>query len=572
MSKRKVIGAVDRIDRRSFVYFSLYSWVNAVFNQYYRKVEVHGLENIPKDAPVIFAPNHQNALMDALIVLFSSPGDTVFLARADLFRKKLLAKALNTLKILPVFRIRDGVEELGKNQEIFDITVGVLHRKHQLCIMPEGNHADKRRLRNLGKGIFRIALKTQEKMGNNPYVKIVPVGLDFSDFVKHYQDLHVVYGKPIEVSEYWDIFVENGPRGMNLLKQRLAEELKPLMIHIETVEYYDMYMGLRTVFNERMREIMGIEGEKLHDRFVADKEMIRRLDALLEQGPAAAGEERKLTGEEREIAGAARELTGEARNLTGEARELTGEEREIAGTARELTGEEQEFTGDKGEEDVGRPESTGEEDMTAGGKLEQQKVGARLEQHPADKVVEHVPHRFDPLREKVEGYMKSLEQMNIRDWVVRSEGYTGVRTAWRWLTLLVTLPVFLYGLINNALVYFLPVRAVRNIKDVQFHSSVKAGLAMLVVVPLSYLVQTLLVGIFTDGWYYWAGYLVLLYPTGKLALLWYLRLKKTLRGGWFGRQYRRNNKAATALVQQRKEIIDITEKLIGNRHVTPTGV
>jgi 1-acyl-sn-glycerol-3-phosphate acyltransferase len=491
MSKRKVIGAVDRIDRRNLIYHSLYSWVKLVFNQYYRKVEVHGLENIPKDAPVIFAPNHQNALMDALIVLFSSPGDTVFLARADLFRKKLLAKALNSLKILPVFRIRDGVEELGKNQEIFDITVGVLHRKHQLCIMPEGNHSDKRRLRNLGKGIFRIALKTQEKMGNQPYVKIVPVGLDFSDFVKHYQNLHIVYGKPIEVSDYWDEFQENGPRGLNLLKQRLADDLKPLMIDIETVEYYEMYLGLRTVFNERMREIMGIEGERLHDKFLADKEMIRRLDARLEE-------------EQQQAAGA-------------------------------MESEQQ------------------EPQQADGGLQNQQQVGGEQEKRS---------QLFDPLREKVERYMQSLEKLNIRDWVVKDEGYSPARVVWRWLTLLVTLPVFLYGLINNALVYFLPVRAVRNIKDVQFHSSVKAGLSMLVVMPLSYLLQTLLVGILTDEWYYWVGYLLLLYPTGKLALLWYLRLKKTLRGGWFGRQYRKKSKAAVETVKLRQQIVQDTEELI----------
>ncbi len=516
MSKRKVLGAVDRIDRRSFVYFSLYSWANTVFNQYYRKVEVHGLENIPKDAPVIFAPNHQNALMDALIVLFSSPGDTVFLARADLFRKKLLAKALNTLKILPVFRIRDGVDELGKNQEIFDITVGVLHRKHQLCIMPEGNHSDKRRLRNFGKGIFRIAFKTQEKMGNEPYVKIVPVGLDFSDYVKHYQDLHVFYGKPIEVSDYWDTFTQNGPRGMNQLKQQLTEELKPLMIHIETVEYYDLYMGLRTVFNDRMRAIMGIGGRKLHDRFLADKEMIRRLDAVLEQEKSPDGEERQPNGEEQQPNGEAKEqLQADAAAGQGQ----TGEKQE-----QQLSGEVQ---------------------GQAGGESGKK------------------PQQLDPLREKVERYMKSLEKMNIRDWVVRSNGYSGARTAWRWLTLLLTLPVFLFGLVNNALAYFLPVRAVRKIRDVQFHSSVKAGLAILLVVPLSYLLQTILVGIFTDGWYIWAGYLLLLYPTGKLALIWYLRLKKTLRGGWFGRRYRRGATDAVELVELRKEIVEMTGKLIG---------
>ncbi len=510
MSKRKVIGAIDRIDRRNLVYFSLYNWVKIVFNQFYRKVEVHGLENIPKDAPVIFAPNHQNALMDALIVLFSSPGDTVFLARADLFRKKNMAKALNSLKILPVFRIRDGVDELGKNQEIFDITVGVLHRKHQLCIMPEGNHSDRRRLRNLGKGIFRIAFKTQEKMGNKPYVKIVPVGLDFSDFIKHYQDLHVYYGKPIEVAAYWDEFEENGPRGMNLLKQRLADEMKPLMIHIETVEYYDMYLGLRTVFNERMREIMGIEGETLHDKFLADKEMIRRLDGVLEK-EQSHGDEGLV-----EKQPAADGKLNDEQSAAGDAQQ---EAQQIDGVLKK--------------------------DM-----------------QPADGELEKMSQQFDPLREKVERYMKSLEKLNIRDWVVKAEGYSAARVAWRWLTLLLTLPVFLYGLINNALMYFLPVRAVRNIKDVQFHSSVKAGLAMLVVLPLTYLLQTLLVGILTDGWYIWVGYLVLLYPTGKLALLWYLRLKKTLRGGWFGRQYRKKAKAAVEMVKLRQQIVQDTEKLI----------
>ena len=142
--------------------------------------------------------------MDALIVLFSAPGDVVFLARADIFNKRLLAFFLNSLKMLPVFRQRDGAAELGKNQEIFDISVDVLKNKHYLCVMPEGNHGHQRKLRTLVKGIFRIAFKAQEEYGNKPFVKIVPVGLDFGDYVKQNQTLFIKYGKPIEMSEYWE--------------------------------------------------------------------------------------------------------------------------------------------------------------------------------------------------------------------------------------------------------------------------------------------------------------------------------------------------------------------------------
>jgi hypothetical protein len=308
----------------------------------------------------------------------------------------------------------------------------------------------------MGKGIFRIAFKAQEKMENKSYVKIIPVGLDFSDYVKQYQTLHINYGKPIEVSEYWDVYSENGPRGLNMLKQRLEVDLKPLMIQIETEEFYDTYMGLRTVYNERMREILEIKGKKLGHKFNADKEMIRRLDKVLEE------DESKLM----------------------------------------------------------------------------------------------------PLKEKVEDYVQKVDMMNIRDWVVKMKGFGGIRILWRYVSLLITLPVFVYGFINNALMYFVPVRMVKNIKDVQFHSSVKAGAAILVVAPISYAIQTVLVAIFTPEWYYWVGYLVTVFPSGKLALLWYIRLKKTLRGGWFGSQYRRKKKSAIEIVNLREDIITTTEKLI----------
>ncbi|HDS07843.1 MAG TPA: hypothetical protein ENO05_09475 [Bacteroides sp.] len=458
MARSDVRGAQQTIHRRNLIYHTLYPYTKLFFFHYYSTVEVTGKENIPRNQPVIFAPNHQNALMDALIVLFSAPDDVVFLARADIFRKRFLAFFLNSLKILPVFRQRDGTAELGKNQDIFDITVEVLRRNHYICIMPEGNHGDQRKLRNLVKGIFRIAFKAQEPHGNKPFVKLLPVGLDFGHYVKQHQTLLVNYGKPIEISEYWEQFQENPARGINAVKDKLIEEMKPLMIHIETDEYYEEVMGLRKLFNPRMRELMGIGGDRLSDRFRADKEMIDRFHRVLEKNE-------------------------------GQVREVTG---------------------------------------------------------------------------KVKRYFEGVKKLGIRDWVVRDRGYTFVRTLWRYLSLIATFPVFLYGLINNAVPYFLPVRLTRNIKDLQFHSSVKVGLGILILFPLFYLLQTLVVGIVTGPWWIWAVYLVSLLPAGKAALFWYFRWKKTVNGGRFRKLLRRRDPAAWELVELRKEIISDTEVMIGN--------
>ena len=57
-----------------------------------------GRENINPDDHLIFAPNHQNALMDALAVLFTTKGQPVFLARADIFKRKQLLQSFIFLK------------------------------------------------------------------------------------------------------------------------------------------------------------------------------------------------------------------------------------------------------------------------------------------------------------------------------------------------------------------------------------------------------------------------------------------------------------------------------------------
>ena len=85
---------------------------------------------------------------------------------------------------MPVYRIRDGKETLSKNDEIFIRSADVLHDRKHLCLMPEGNHGDKRRLRPLVKGLFRIAFMAQEEFKAEKGVVIIPVGLDYSHYFK----------------------------------------------------------------------------------------------------------------------------------------------------------------------------------------------------------------------------------------------------------------------------------------------------------------------------------------------------------------------------------------------------
>jgi 1-acyl-sn-glycerol-3-phosphate acyltransferase len=241
-------------------------WHNNVF---YRKVIVLGRENINPDDPLIFAPNHQNALMDALAVLFTHSGQPVFLARADIFKNKTIAAILYFLKILPVYRIRDGFSSLKANDEIFRKTIDVFKNKNGLVILPEGDHAGFRRLRQLKKGICRVAFHSDEATGFNLKIKIIPVGIEYSHYTRYRQVLTVTYGKPLEVSEYHEIYKASPERALNELRARLSNEMKSNMVHISEDDY-EAIDELRSMINGRFGDNIRFP-KMFRDRILVDK-------------------------------------------------------------------------------------------------------------------------------------------------------------------------------------------------------------------------------------------------------------------------------------------------------------
>jgi len=271
----------ENIEKYSAKYALLKSvagfWHN---NFFYRKVIVLGTENIRTDDPVIFAPNHQNALMDALAVLFTHKGQPVFLARADIFKRKSIASILYFLKILPVYRIRDGFSSVKGNDEIFVKTIDVLKNKNGLIILPEGDHAGFRRLRQLKKGICRVAFQSDEATGFTLKIKIIPVGLDFSNYSRFRQVLTVAYGKPIEVSEYYDSYKISPERALNELRSRLSDEMKGIMIHIESEEDYEAIDELRSMINGRYSDDIRLP------KLFRDRILVNKMNLLKASDPA----------------------------------------------------------------------------------------------------------------------------------------------------------------------------------------------------------------------------------------------------------------------------------------------
>ena len=148
---------MGKIYRSTILYSVFRVYTNFIYKRWFNSIEINGLSNIPENTSVIFAPNHQNGFIDAMALLSSSPGPVVFLARADLFKKKILDIILRALKIMPAYRIRDGIQNLKKNEDSFEQAVEVLLHKKYFCLMHEGGQNEIRTMRTLVKGMCRIA-------------------------------------------------------------------------------------------------------------------------------------------------------------------------------------------------------------------------------------------------------------------------------------------------------------------------------------------------------------------------------------------------------------------------------
>lgn len=251
-------------------------WHNFIF---YRKVIVYGRDNIDFSVPTILAPNHQNALMDAMAVLCTLDRQLIFLARSDIFKKKFVARILYFLKMLPVYRIRDGYDTLKQNDETFSNTLRVMENRNGVVILPEGNHASYRKLRQLKKGICRIAFQTAEASDFTKEINIVPVGLEYSHYWHFRQVLTVVYGHPINVSEYYCSYRENPNRAVVELRDRLSDEMKKVMVHIESEDDYEAINELRSIINEKYSDRIK------YPKLFRDNRLINRIKLLQESEP-----------------------------------------------------------------------------------------------------------------------------------------------------------------------------------------------------------------------------------------------------------------------------------------------
>ena len=251
----------------------------------YRDLRYVDRNRVPKDGAVIYAPNHTGTLMDAMMLLAMDASPKVFVARADLFKNPTLKKIFTFLKIMPIMRMRDGIDEVKRNNETIERAVEVLRDKVPFVIFPEGMHQTKYSSLPLSKGIFRIAFQAHDLMPDTP-LYIVPVGIRYGSFFRYRSTARVQMGEPINVGEFIADHSESTPQEqMNIMREHLESRLRDAIFYIPNDEDYEATYEICAAVVARQRlhlksdpEYRNMRGMDIY--FAANNMTVKHLDYL----------------------------------------------------------------------------------------------------------------------------------------------------------------------------------------------------------------------------------------------------------------------------------------------------
>ena len=254
-------------------------WVNPIVKLSVRRLIVRGKENLPKDGAIIIGCNHTSALLDALVILRSMNRATVFMSRADIFRKSLLQKTFTLLKMMPIFRIRDGYAAVKQNEEVIAKCGDVLEHGYPLALFPEATHRPKHSLLPLSKGIFHIAFEANRRFGNERPVYIVPMGLEYGRFFNYRSTVVATYGEPINVTEF--VRQNEGKvtpaRLLAMLREELTHRMSKLIAYVPDTEDYDAQWELTKLCTAQKHSLSPAE------RLASNQAVIKHLIEKKEQ-------------------------------------------------------------------------------------------------------------------------------------------------------------------------------------------------------------------------------------------------------------------------------------------------
>jgi 1-acyl-sn-glycerol-3-phosphate acyltransferase len=90
------------------------------------------------ETPLVLGCHHPNSFLDAILIGAQMKKRVHFLTRSDVFQNKFAAMVMRSVNMIPIYRIRDGKDNLSKNDVTFELCREIIKKGEHVLIFVEG--------------------------------------------------------------------------------------------------------------------------------------------------------------------------------------------------------------------------------------------------------------------------------------------------------------------------------------------------------------------------------------------------------------------------------------------------
>ena len=203
---------------------------------YFRKIVYLNPQYLKEKGPLVVLCNHPNTVVDPLISVMYVRQTCFLLANYGLFKNPIVGAILRTLFCIPVKRTQDVLDgEVRNNDDAFKESRAHLTAGSSLFIAPEGSSFTERHIREFKTGTARIVLEAESKANFSLDIRILPIGLTYSDPLKFGSDVVAEVGKPFTAKNWQAAYAENPRLAAENFTQYMGNQFKTLTIHCKDV-------------------------------------------------------------------------------------------------------------------------------------------------------------------------------------------------------------------------------------------------------------------------------------------------------------------------------------------------
>jgi len=266
--------------------YSLLRFIFRIANRFYfRTIQVKGSENIPEKGPVFFVANHPSAFMDPIVIGTVVKRPLFFLAKGALFQNAFTRWLFPKFNMIPIFRNDETPGQGHKNKDVFLHCHKHLAKSGAILIFPEGVSLTERKIKKIQTGTARICLGAEAENNFNLDIRIVPIGLNFSDPHKFQSDLFVNIDTPIHVSDYYEAFKEDAFKAAHALTDEIRRRLETQVVAIQDAEVDKLVANIEQIYKSQLLVDLGHSPKNMKEDFDATRAISDSVHYFMEEEP-----------------------------------------------------------------------------------------------------------------------------------------------------------------------------------------------------------------------------------------------------------------------------------------------